>query len=477
MVRIMMKNLFKICFKCILCTAIFASIWFGLTPYFRIDKNIDGDQFRNLPKNSIDVLVLGSSHAQYSMNPAVFYVETGIYSYVLGSGCQPMTMSYYMLQEALKTQSPEVVVLDVFTMMPAQAVCYGEGMFYVAIDQMTGFTRLEAADNIDNEEKIQQYKFDLLMNHGNWKRDDFLFEDTTDLTLNETLGHVPMQPTEFEFKHVVPRERGDTNVQLKQKDVDALLRIKQLCDENGIQLVLIKAIADIDQENYDTLQAIWDVAKENNIEYVDFIALAEEIGFTFGMNGDTWHNNSWGAERTSKYLANYLKEKGYIQHHKENSVLEDQLKKLRKYTGQALMQQNLDIYQLLRFAAKYDVTLVVKYSGWHRTTITDHENNLLNMAGIHHDFIEEVHKNYYAVIENGVVLVESEKKIETVVRDTKIVIDEQEIKIGENEFDNLGELEIIFCGNNFTWFNEIPIDYAARFFWKNGCDGWVCEVQ
>ena len=101
----MIKNVIKIVLKSICIVAIFIGLWVFLTPYFRIDKDVSGDQFRNLPEDSIDIMILGSSHAQYSMNPAVFYEETGYYAYVLGSGCQPMTMSYYMLVEALKTQN------------------------------------------------------------------------------------------------------------------------------------------------------------------------------------------------------------------------------------------------------------------------------------------------------------------------------------------------------------------------------------
>ena len=256
-----MKTIMKILAKCILCMLITSCVWFFLTPYFRIDKNTDGDQFRNLPENSIDVLILGSSHAQYSMNPAVFYVETGIYSYVLGSGCQPMSMSYYMLQEALKTQIPEVVILDVFTMIPAQAVCYADEMFYLAIEQMSGLNRLRAADHIDNKEKIAHYKYDLLMNHGNWKRDDFLFENKDDKTLNETMGYVFAQPTVFEFAHLIPKERKNYEVALKEKDIDALIKIKTLCDENNIKLILMKAVADLDQDNYDALYSVWDLAE------------------------------------------------------------------------------------------------------------------------------------------------------------------------------------------------------------------------
>ena len=86
----------KILLKCVLAAALFACTWNFLTPYFRESRSKEGDSFHNLPADSIDVLALGSSHIQYAFNPGVFYAETGDYSYVLGSQCQPMSMSFYM---------------------------------------------------------------------------------------------------------------------------------------------------------------------------------------------------------------------------------------------------------------------------------------------------------------------------------------------------------------------------------------------
>lgn len=471
----MIKNIIKIVLKSICIVAIFIGLWVFLTPYFRIDKDVSGDQFRNLPEDSIDILILGSSHAQYSMNPAVFYEETGYYAYVLGSGCQPMTMSYYMLEEALKTQKPEVVILDVFTMMPAQEVCYMDGMFYRAIEQMSGSTRMEAADNIDNKDLINEYKYDLLMNHRNWSRNDFNFESTDDLSLNENMGYVAQQPKTYEFLHLIPFEKGDTDVKLKEKDLTALDNIIALCEENDIRLILMKAAIDIDQENYDYLQAIWDYADYYKIEHVDFLDLAEEIGFTLGMHGDTWHNNTWGAQICSKYMANYIKENDYIKFHTNNEVLENLCISLSQTTIGWLFDNNIDIYQLLEYASRYDLTILIKYSGAYKTTITSYENELLHNAGADFDFIKDKNKNYYAIIQNQKVIIDSNEPLEYQLNDKLITINSDEILIGDNIYDDLGELEIIFLGNDYSWVNEVPIDYSSRWFWKNGCNGWECN--
>ncbi len=97
-------NTLLIAIKTVLAAALFVCIWAGLSPYFRIQRNIEGDAFRNIPANTLDAVALGSSHIQYAFEPAVFYTESGYYSYVMGSQCQPMTITRHMLEEVFKTQ-------------------------------------------------------------------------------------------------------------------------------------------------------------------------------------------------------------------------------------------------------------------------------------------------------------------------------------------------------------------------------------
>lgn len=473
---ITLKNVFKILFKVILILLIFVGAWSILTPVFRYDESNEGNQFRNLPEDILDIIVLGSSHAQYSMNPAVIYTESGYYSYVLGSGCQPMSMSYHFLVEALKTQSPEVVLLDVFTMMPARSVCYGDGMYYNAIQQMTGLNRIQAAFDIENDEKKMDYAFDLLMNHDKWKQDDFLKTEENENRYNDKLGYVAQQPQEYVFNHLLPMQKGETDVQFRESDITAFENIIDLCQKENIKLILFKSAVDIDQENYDYLQAIWELADEKGIEHVDFLALAEEIGFTLGMDGDTWHNNTWGAQKTSKYIANYIKENNYVTKHQDNEIYIELVENLCDDTVEWLFENNVDIYQLLDYASKYDLNMIVKYTGSNSSSIGEYENQALQATGINFDFINDKDKNYYALISNGKVVESSNQPFTTTLNGIEIQIGNEIININDRSFNNLGELELIFFDDGLEWINEMPIDYATRYFWKNGCESWNCEI-
>ena len=66
------------------------------------------------PKNSIDVLALGTSHVHCGINTGVLWEDYGIAAYDFSAAEQPVWVTYYYLKEAYKYQSPKVVVLDLF---------------------------------------------------------------------------------------------------------------------------------------------------------------------------------------------------------------------------------------------------------------------------------------------------------------------------------------------------------------------------
>lgn len=63
-------------------------------------------------EGTVDVLVLGTSLAYAGVNTNVLWEEYGISAYNLCSAEQPFWISYYYLKEALKTQRPQVILLD-----------------------------------------------------------------------------------------------------------------------------------------------------------------------------------------------------------------------------------------------------------------------------------------------------------------------------------------------------------------------------
>ena len=484
-ILIWLKHIAVIGIKLMVLTALAVGIWSVLTPYFRIDRNKDGDYMRNLPSDTIDVLALGSSHMQYAFNPGVFYAETGKYSYVFGSVCQPFSESYYLLKEVLKTQTPEVVLIDVFTLLPQSQVCYADGTYYIAMDMMSGENRTDAAEAIPDsvaEDTKLGYQMDLYMNHGNWKTMDL--SDTDAILENGKpadgysweLGYVAQEPEVFQYTPLEVLE-PDTVTPVTETEMEWIDRIIDLCRENSIHLIFVKTPYIENQDDANKLAGIWEYLDQKQVEYIDFLRKAEELDWFLDMDGDTWHNNTWGAEIITKELARVIEEKGYVTGHRNNDEAEMLYHTaLNRTAGYLMGPANINIYRLVEEASKYPCTILFRYYGKSRSSIGEYENNALQALGLNHDFQKDRNKNYFAVVENGTVVKEGSEPFTTELNGKTITFTETDILLDGEPVESNGELQIVFCDQDYKWINPIGINYSSGAFWKAGCNGWSCEA-
>ena len=67
-----------------------------------------------LGDGEVDVLFVGSSHMYRSVSPMEIWERSGITSHVLGSPSQSMAGSYYLIEEAIRTKHPKVIILELY---------------------------------------------------------------------------------------------------------------------------------------------------------------------------------------------------------------------------------------------------------------------------------------------------------------------------------------------------------------------------
>jgi len=257
------------------------------------------DGFYDEPRQTLDVIYLGSSNAFYDINPLVIYDACGITGYVLGSGEQRIACSYYYLQEVLKRQSPRVVVLDCLSVYASDSP--QEEQNRKAYDYMPlsveKVTSLKA--NIGEEESLVSYLFPLMRYHGRvWElgRRDFTYLISD--------KHYPLKGYAYSDKRVenLPRLNMDVvlhkGIEINQENELYLSKIKELCEERGIQLFLIKT-PNIEWGIYEH-EGVEALAKRLNVPFVDYntfysqLGISEEDCFLDGA-----HLNYKGAEKLS----------------------------------------------------------------------------------------------------------------------------------------------------------------------------------
>lgn len=113
MIKEMKKNLLKITTFLLVFSLLFSC-------FHKIFKFKDADGIFSLtafyrePEDSIDVIFFGSSHIFENINTGILWSDYGIASFELCGSVQPLWNTYYYMKEALKTQTPQLMVLDIY---------------------------------------------------------------------------------------------------------------------------------------------------------------------------------------------------------------------------------------------------------------------------------------------------------------------------------------------------------------------------
>ncbi len=259
--------------------------------------------------SSHDVLFLGDCEVYESFTPPTLWEEYGITSYIRGTPQQLIWQSYYLLEDTLRHEVPKAVVYNVY------AMCYGEpqneAYNRITLDGMKfSGTKLRAIRaSMTEEESMISYLFPLLRYHSRWKElsgEDwkYLF-DRNKVSHNGYLMQTGVKPMEIEIK-------GNPLSDPELPDVcfEYLDRMRELCEERGIQLILIKAPTNFwgyywyDEWN----EQIENYARTNDVTYYNLIPKAEDMGIDWTT--DTYdagaHLNVYGAEKLTSYFGEIL---------------------------------------------------------------------------------------------------------------------------------------------------------------------------
>lgn len=202
--------------------------------------------YYNEPENTIDVLYIGSSHAFCSFSPIDIFHNYGITGYVRGSSCQKIWASETVLEDSLRTQQPKVVVFEVMMMfdLSAQTETFNREIYDSLRPSIEKYLGVETALDKSTDEDFLSYVFPIMRYHDRWstlEQSDFTFWGESKHL--PTKGYYPRQsvtpvtavdPGLYEISDMEP-------YQYTQETIEYLQRMKNLCDENGIAFVMVKA--------------------------------------------------------------------------------------------------------------------------------------------------------------------------------------------------------------------------------------------
>lgn len=318
--------------------AMFIFSYFGKKYEKAADKNVINyftkarfDDFYSIEKDSLDLVFVGSSHSYCSFDPENFDKELNILSHQMGTPLQHPDTTYYELLEIYKTQTPKVVVMEVyFDMLNDDFEMKQANSFFEVLNDDDMKNRY-IKEVFPLNEKI---KYNLLP--VKYQQDYFAYEgNEIAKNLEETLGvykekaetngieeyrtkgyvycDTVMIDSEYDetnqFKNFEGKEWEFSDVQKEY-----LEKIIELCKEKGSKLIFVTSpLANVSVDyikNYNFVHdKINDFAEENAVPYYDYILISKEENMFQNENfRDDAHLNDSGVKILNKHFIDVLRE-------------------------------------------------------------------------------------------------------------------------------------------------------------------------
>lgn len=315
----MKKHILKILLFSIIFLVVFCKLSDVLC-FFAYDSEITPiEDLYGYPKNTIDVLLMGGSRIHFALNSATIWKDYGMASYSLWGIGQPMWNTYYYLKEALKTQTPKVVVLDVhYLTFDMQYDAYdsqikntmGLGLSLNKLKSV--IASVPEGSRIDIFTGLPTYHdrnkaFEVFGNEY-----DPINKDVLIATRKPNL--IDKHSIYCRLNRVTRHENVDMSditgsMELAQKQEKYFMKIVKLLKKKKIPLLLITLPQPMTREDAMMYNTVAQIASENNVTFLNFNLFYDKIGFNKSTDiYEQYHFNYNGMYKITKYLEKYLKE-------------------------------------------------------------------------------------------------------------------------------------------------------------------------
>jgi hypothetical protein len=288
-----------------------------------IDGALAAEYYKDAGSN--EVLFVGDCEVYENFSPIELYREHGVTSSIRGGAQQLIWHSCYLLEEALSYETPKAVVFNVLAMKYGEP--QSEPYNRLNLDGMRlSVPKLKAvsASVTKGEDKVS-YFFPLLRYHDRWSElslADFKFF----IQPREKVGHNGyMMRSDTVPVDVVPIEEKLPNYELAERCWEYLDKIRDLCKQKGVALVLVKAptLYPFWHDQWD--EQISQYAQTNGLAYFNMLKLVDDIGIDWET--DTYdgglHMNVQGAEKCASWIGAKLKERASLSDFRQNSEVDE----------------------------------------------------------------------------------------------------------------------------------------------------------
>lgn len=312
------SNIVKLCIFAVLAFFLFTYTTFVMTPFGTESAGMRGIYAER--DDSLDVLYIGGSISIVNWIPYEAWEDYGIVSYVYGKSDLRSFNVEPMAKEALTNQSPELLIVD---LRPFQYTTNEEARVAndIALEHNMAAWSPNRFDIIDNalayegdltsaDTKVS-FIFDLIKSHGTWRsltRNNFEYAIPGSKS-SETKGFLPIK--KFQKINLVDNsEITDAMPVSERAEADLRDFLNYVSDETNCRVLFVVTPYSETAGERRAYNYLAEIIDEYNFDYLNFNDLIDELGIDENHDFyDRDHMNIFGAEKYTKWLGQYIRDK------------------------------------------------------------------------------------------------------------------------------------------------------------------------
>ncbi len=257
-------------------------------------------------KDTMDVVFVGNSHCYCAIQPNILWDEYGISAFNMSVSGQDRESAYYHVKEVLKTQSPQVVCVDLGMLTYDGYVLDSNlyrNMFSMKISKNSVELIQASVDKKESLNYITKWPF-VHTRYDELKKYDF---ENRDYSVYGRGGYIDLTVTPLCVDFEVVNYNGRSKIEKEKQDwID---RFIELSKENNFELVFFTSPYIITYDERAVYNAVADYLDWKGIKYIDFIKPDTLPTLNYATDFiDYGHVNYYGAKKVSEFMANYILE-------------------------------------------------------------------------------------------------------------------------------------------------------------------------
>jgi len=314
-------------------------------PWGSNDIRIKG--FYMEPENTLDLVIVGSSETYNAFSPCQAYAEYGIFSYPFSSAQSSAATWKTQIDEIMRTQSPDLIVVEVNGILYRDEPAYLEGDLRLFTNNMPVNHNMEELIDCYAEHLVadtrMSYYLPYIKYHTNILPPEKAARRMEDRISLESRSYTYLKGGNMILKVMEPDEvmdlSGDTGKTELGPEYEEIFRdFLEHCRKNEYPVLFIRAphcIRKGDGKNIDRfhmVNRVQEIVREYGFDLINFDTMHNEIGIDEKTDfSSSEHLNIYGQRKFTSYFTGLLLDRHFIREKAKEKEDLDKWEICRKY--------------------------------------------------------------------------------------------------------------------------------------------------